>query len=1632
MKKVFFILYFWVFAANLMAQNSDAQRNYVQKTTVRKAAVKNDTDLQALTNSEKSVTTEFADSWGRKLQTVQHHASPVGNDIVQPYYYDNLGRPAVQYLPYTIAGTEGYRYREYAIVDGHPATTVGISEQQGFYQGQNMPDKQYPYILTAYDNSPLNQATGQSKLGLTPFETDNGYIPTERVNITQYSFHRSNKTNQANHDKVRRWTYEPQTREFDGTNFWAAQTLLVQESKDESIETTSYKDARGRTILQRQPNTAVTSSTPLDYQIDTYSIYNDLDQLIAVIQPEGVRELATRTDLNQRWKFTWEDDFCKRFVFLYEYDEKGQMVAKTVPDKEKQRFFYDDLGRLVAAQEAITKNENGDNNETFIFSYKKYDIFGREIMAGTFEALPETIDALFQNSLTSSGYALYENKQYSTDDLLPYSNENAFPRATDNGEARITKVQVLQINYYDDYNPQQGNATVQEWFDSQTTPFINPAQPYTRIKGKQTFGLTKVLQEGYGTDLKKDFWEFTALFYDEYGHTIQTQHYKLQWGEGNETIWDRAKLKTANDQYDIATSEYEPYRGEVLKTQLKHRYPETTGKTLLTIQNRYLYDHAGRLTHTYQQHLLPTEVMPEILVTKNTYNEVEKNAKTQLHSQNLNPEAQPQDFVQEIDYAYTINGWLYNVNNLYEISDKKLFALSYRYSEGDTPNWNDFFFSDIDGTNTNGNITHTVWRSKRGAMPLKGFSYNYGLSSRTGFTHARYSNNILPTFWQNGNQITKSFTTAYDLNGNIKSMKRLKGQTWWLPNINDQIDNLTYNYEHNGNRGNKLRNVTENALLFKTYNAGENANDFRVRRVTDPDLPTDPGGALPPQPANRDQYQYDENGNLTKDANKGITLKYNYLHLPTQIMFWEDRSTIDFVYNAAGERLQQKTRNKEINYVNGFLYENGILKSFGLPNGQVVNVKQADNSYKLEYEYHYKDHQGNLRLAFRVKASKKEYSLTGEQDVYSKEISNFANNGTTNQGGYSNDIRVTAPVRTGAYAVRLERSEFGTEEVKQPRIFKRINVTAGTKLDMTSFAYYSSPFEIGGKSPLTPKGGTDLSTSKTPPSGVGGLLAAVSIGSTQIGEQKAPQVQFNLFGLVPIVKQLFKKTPPVGGWGATPPSGAGGLPQPEWFNSMAAGMKFTIYDENGTAQYSQTVNVGSIPPEDWGKLRQTYTAPISGLLEVEIFNYNINFPVYFDDWHIQLTENSKPEIVQEVHYDPWGLVMQDESFFAPPSGAGGLTDGLFLFNGKELQTLADLHLYDYHWRQYDPQLGRWHSPDPADQFHGLSGYAYCANNPVMLSDPDGRWVHIVVGAVVGGLVNLGVKAFQGRIGSVWDGLAAFGIGAAAGALGAATGGASLAATGLSATSLGGMALAGGVGAAFASPVQGLGNAAYFGDPYSIEQWGMDIGMGVAAGVVSYGAGKAFKALFPKTTQTISRAVIRIEQKIKNWFDGVKPIPRATVNGASGGTFETGDLIFGSTVDDVTGMSSNQAWGYKGGDVYYSGMTYGNPNSLTITEVGRTWNETTRNVASIMKSVQTNGFTTPIEIYQHSGINYVVNGHHRVWAAQRLGIDVPYRTLSSSELLKYYGGGIAELQQAAYRASFQSVKIDNRLLLRLLK
>jgi RHS repeat-associated protein len=60
------------------------------------------------------------------------------------------------------------------------------------------------------------------------------------------------------------------------------------------------------------------------------------------------------------------------------------------------------------------------------------------------------------------------------------------------------------------------------------------------------------------------------------------------------------------------------------------------------------------------------------------------------------------------------------------------------------------------------------------------------------------------------------------------------------------------------------------------------------------------------------------------------------------------------------------------------------------------------------------------------------------------------------------------------------------------------------------------------------------------------------------------------------------------------------------------------------------------------------------------------------------------------------------------------------FNRKEFVNTWGLDWYNHGARMYDPELGRWHVQDPALQF--ANPYLAMGNNPVMYTDPDGRFI----------------------------------------------------------------------------------------------------------------------------------------------------------------------------------------------------------------------------------------------------------------------------------------------------------------------
>ena len=60
----------------------------------------------------------------------------------------------------------------------------------------------------------------------------------------------------------------------------------------------------------------------------------------------------------------------------------------------------------------------------------------------------------------------------------------------------------------------------------------------------------------------------------------------------------------------------------------------------------------------------------------------------------------------------------------------------------------------------------------------------------------------------------------------------------------------------------------------------------------------------------------------------------------------------------------------------------------------------------------------------------------------------------------------------------------------------------------------------------------------------------------------------------------------------------------------------------------------------------------------------------------------------------------------------------FLFQGREYD--YDTALYYFRARWYEPETGRWLSPDPIGISGGLNLYAFCGNDPVNFVDPEGE------------------------------------------------------------------------------------------------------------------------------------------------------------------------------------------------------------------------------------------------------------------------------------------------------------------------
>jgi len=501
---------------------------------------------------------------------------------------------------------------------------------------------------------------------------------------------------------------------------------------------------------------------------------------------------------------------------------------------------------------------------------------------------------------------------------------------------------------------------------------------------------------------------------------------------------------------------------------------------------------------------------------------------------------------------------------------------------------------------------------------------------------------------------TESIT--YDRNGNITGMKQqgLHSQLAVLNRMEQHfrvIDDMSYRYQ-----GNRLVQVEEQntgtvtALSFNTTASGL-AGDFRNGQVAARGTAT--------------EYFYDANGNLQADANKNITsITYNHLNLPERIvMNAAGDSYLRFSYSAAGVKLSKEVVQAggapiRTDYCGGgFVYQRGILEFFPTAEGRAINRYFADNptNTTYTYEYHYKDHLGNLRVAFRDPKPGSTFQATMETQHAVKEEVQFANlattrvtDGTAYPGGYSaSKLNAAANKTLGPFkTLRLQKNDV-----------VKVRVKTLYKSDVSSsIAWNWTPY---------------LSTGSNV---AGGAESGKNTTLLQVGINFRPTV-------TPVNNTVPK-----------------------------AYLKYVFYDESYTFIGSEIRMVPLSAKDTWQELvLPDLSASVDGYVQVLVANES-NVDIYFDD----LTITYEPAIaVQENHFSAFGLPLKGIEKIGSPDNKFQY-NGKELQSELGLNW-NDYGWRNYdpalgRWHSVDPL---------ADQMRRWSPYNYCFDNPLKYTDPDG-------------------------------------------------------------------------------------------------------------------------------------------------------------------------------------------------------------------------------------------------------------------------------------------------------------------------
>ncbi|AXB56868.1 hypothetical protein HYN86_09800 [Flavobacterium fluviale] len=646
----------------------------------------------------------------------------------------------------------------------------------------------------------------------------------------------------------------------------------VKEANKQQLEEAFYTAKREEFVrnytkeaLEGITETLTKTASDKEYQYTLY-YYDQAGNLIQTVPPEGVDRLLPGSDTiintvraNDSEKVDLADVNGVKVApknelqTQYRYNSLNQLVWQETPDGGISQFAYDELGRIIASQNAKQKLASQ-------LSYTRYDKLGRIMEAGQLTLkTPAVITELGRLAVSTAPNAALI-KVNAIDDHYPYN----IASKTD----QVTKT------LYD--NPLENS---QSWF---TDYSVNNSQKrvtailyFDQLLSEPTTGQAS---GGYNNAILYD--------YDVHGNVKELVHHT------NNSIL----LNGLNQQIKKVVYDYDLISGNVNKVTYQ---PAKADQFI----HKYDYDADNRIKQVYTS-------------KDNTVWEKEANYLYYEHGPLARVEIGDKQ-VQGIDYIYTIQGWLKGVNSEELNNNKTdagkdglnvakdAFGFALNYYKGDylsrSNSTNSTVFSLTKGGNRESNANLYNGNIKDMVTSLLDLNGNPMASQYNSYTYDQL-NRIKS---MNSQSILAGVSTpsyrssySYDRNGNLMalnafapkadgSIAEMDNLTYsYLTKMHPERDPAAYNYK---TRTNQLRHVKDAVGAGVFTNNDKNANDTSLDIDSQPD----------------DNYTYDEIGQLTSDKLEGIDIEWRVDGKVNKVTK-KNGTVISFEYDGLGNRTSKK------------------------------------------------------------------------------------------------------------------------------------------------------------------------------------------------------------------------------------------------------------------------------------------------------------------------------------------------------------------------------------------------------------------------------------------------------------------------------------------------------------------------------------------------------------------------------------------------------------------------------------------------------------------------------------------------------------------------------------------------------